>query len=140
VVCEATGSWERQLVGALASTGLPIVVVNPRQVRDFAKATGRLANTDRLDAEVIAHFAEAVHPDDLRRSQTAVAQCCLIRGVAPCLEADSRAAVARGLPRVAARASSTAASWCGTRYSFVAARSLALVSVPTRTRLALSPK
>ena len=43
--------------------GLPIVVVNPRQVRDFAKATGRLAKTDRLDAEVIAHFAEAVHPE-----------------------------------------------------------------------------
>src|SRR5438045_282859 len=63
VVCEATGGWERQLVGALAAAGLPIVVVNPRQVRDFAKATGRLAKTDRLDAEVIAHFAEAVHPE-----------------------------------------------------------------------------
>ena len=63
VVCEATGGWERQLVGALATAGLPIVVVNPRQVRDFAKATGRLAKTDRLDAEVIAHFAEAVHPE-----------------------------------------------------------------------------
>lgn len=63
VVCEATGGWERLLVGALASAGLPIVVVNPRQVRDFAKATGRLAKTDRLDAEVIAHFAEAVRPE-----------------------------------------------------------------------------
>lgn len=52
VVCEATGGCERVLVGALATARLPIVVVNPRQVRDFAKATGRLAKTDRLDAEV----------------------------------------------------------------------------------------
>src|SRR6266545_1332410 len=63
VVCEATGGWERLLVGALATAHLPIVVVNPRQVRDFAKATGRLAKTDRLDAEVIARFAEAVQPE-----------------------------------------------------------------------------
>jgi transposase len=63
VVCEATGGWERLLVGALAAARVPIVVVNPRQVRDFAKATGRLAKTDRLDAEVIAHFAEAVRPE-----------------------------------------------------------------------------
>jgi transposase len=63
LVCEATGGWERLLVGALAAARLPIVVVNPRQVRDFAKATGRLAKTDRLDAEVIARFAEAVRPE-----------------------------------------------------------------------------
>lgn len=63
VVCEATGGWERSLVGALATARLPSVVVNPRQVRDFAKATGRLAKTDRLDAEVSARFAEAVHPE-----------------------------------------------------------------------------
>src|SRR5919198_6513981 len=50
VVCEATGGWERLLVSALAAARLPIVVVNPRQVRDFAKATGRLAKTDELDA------------------------------------------------------------------------------------------
>jgi transposase len=62
IVCEATGGWERLVVGALAAACLPIVVVNPRQVRDFAKATGRLAKTDRLDAEVIARFAEAVRP------------------------------------------------------------------------------
>ena len=54
VVCEATGGSERLLVGARAAIRLPIVVVNPRQLRDFAKATGRLAKTDRLDAEVIA--------------------------------------------------------------------------------------
>lgn len=63
VVCEATGGWERLLVGALAAAHLPIVVVNPRQVRDFAKATGQLAKTDRLDAEIIAHFAAAVRPE-----------------------------------------------------------------------------
>ena len=48
--------------GALAAAALPVVVVNPRQVRDFAKATGRLAKTDALDAQVLAHFAEAVRP------------------------------------------------------------------------------
>ena len=73
IVCEATGGWERIVVGALAAARLPIVVVNPRQVRDFAKATGRLAKTDRLDAEVIARFAEAVHPEP-RALPTADAQ------------------------------------------------------------------
>jgi transposase len=71
VVCEATGGWERLLVGALAAARLPIVVVNPRQVRDFAKATGRLAKTDRLDAEVIARFAEAVQPQPRALPSTA---------------------------------------------------------------------
>lgn len=62
VVLEATGGLELPLVAALAAAGLPVVVVNPRQVRDFAKATGRLAKTDALDAQAIAHFAEAVRP------------------------------------------------------------------------------
>ena len=62
VVLESTGGLELPLAGALAAAGLPVVVVNPRQVRDFAKATGRLAKTDVLDARVIAHFAEAVRP------------------------------------------------------------------------------
>ena len=62
VVLEATGGLEMPLAGALAAGGLPVAVVNPRQVRDFAKATGRLAKTDTLDAQVIAHFAQAVHP------------------------------------------------------------------------------
>lgn len=47
---------------SLATAGLAVAVVNPRQARSFARATGRLANTDRIDAEVLAHFAEAVHP------------------------------------------------------------------------------
>jgi transposase len=62
VVLEATGGFEVVVAGALAAAGLPLVVVNPRQIRDFARATGRLAKTDRLDAEAIARFAEAVQP------------------------------------------------------------------------------
>ena len=62
VVLEATGNLEVPAVATLAAAGLPVVVVNPRQVRDFAKATGRLAKTDALDAQVLAHFAEAVRP------------------------------------------------------------------------------
>ncbi len=62
VVLEATGGLELELVGALAAAALPVVVVNPRQTRDFARATGTLAKTDALDAAVLAHFAEAVRP------------------------------------------------------------------------------
>ena len=63
IVLEATGGLEMPCVGALAEEGLPVVVMNPRQIRDFAKATGRLAKTDRIDARVIARFAEAVRPE-----------------------------------------------------------------------------
>lgn len=62
IVLEATGGLELPLTGALAAAGLPVVVVNPRQIRDFAKATGQLAKTDALDAAVLAQFAEAVRP------------------------------------------------------------------------------
>ncbi len=62
VVLEATGKLESAVASGLAVQGVPVVVVNPRQVRDFAKSTGRLAKTDTLDARVIAHFAEAVRP------------------------------------------------------------------------------
>ena len=62
VVLESTGGLESPLAGALAAASLPVVVVNPRQVRDFARATGRLAKTDALDAQILAHFAEAVRP------------------------------------------------------------------------------
>lgn len=62
VVLEASGGLEVPVVAALAEAGLPVAVVNPRQVRDFARATGKLAKTDRLDAVVLAHFAQAVHP------------------------------------------------------------------------------
>ena len=63
VLLEATGGLELPLVAALAAAALPVVVVNPRQVRDFARATGTLAKTDTLDAGVLAHFADAVRPE-----------------------------------------------------------------------------
>jgi transposase len=63
VVMEATGGFEVTVAAALAGAGLPLAVVNPRQIRDFARATGRLAKTDRLDAEAIALFAERVRPE-----------------------------------------------------------------------------
>jgi transposase len=62
IVLEATGGLEIPVVNALHAIGLPVVVVNPRQVRDFAKALGQLAKTDRLDARVLAHFAAAIKP------------------------------------------------------------------------------
>lgn len=63
VVLEATGGLEIPITGILAAAGVPVVVVNPRQVRDFAKATGRLAKTDALDAQTLAHFAEVLRPE-----------------------------------------------------------------------------
>ena len=63
IVVEATGGYERRLVTALGARGLPVVVVNPRQVRDFAKATGQLAKTDKIDAHVLADFGERVKPE-----------------------------------------------------------------------------
>jgi transposase len=63
VVLEATGGLETAAVGVLAERGLPVVVVNARQVRDFAKATGKLAKTDAIDARIIARFGEAVQPE-----------------------------------------------------------------------------
>jgi transposase len=63
LVLEATGGFERAIVAALAGAGLPVVVANPRQVRDFARATGQLAKTDAIDAAVLALFAERVRPE-----------------------------------------------------------------------------
>lgn len=62
IVLEATGGYERAVAASLASAKLPVAVVNPRQVRDFARAKGKLAKTDGIDAIVLAHFAEAVKP------------------------------------------------------------------------------
>ena len=59
VIMEASGGYERLIAAALGASGLPIAVVNPRQVRDFARSLGKLAKTDRIDAEVIAHFGQA---------------------------------------------------------------------------------
>ena len=63
VVAEATGGFEHAAIAALAAVGLPVVVATPRQVRDFARATGQLAKTDQLDAGILALFAERVRPD-----------------------------------------------------------------------------
>jgi len=62
IVLEATGGLERLVTSALATAGLPVVVVNPRQARDFARATGQLAKTDALDARALAHFADVIRP------------------------------------------------------------------------------
>lgn len=63
VLFEATGGWEMNAVRHLAAKRLPLVVINPRQVRDFAKATGQLAKTDAIDARILARFGEAVRPE-----------------------------------------------------------------------------
>ncbi len=63
VVLEATGGYESAVVGALMAASLPVVVVNPRQARDFARAKNRLAKTDKIDAQVLADFGEAVRPE-----------------------------------------------------------------------------
>lgn len=80
LVVEATGGLETCLVGELASS-VPVAVVNPRQVRDFAKAIGRLAKTDRIDAQVLAHFAQAVRPAvrPLKSEETQVLAAMVVR-------------------------------------------------------------
>ena len=62
VICEATGGWERPIVAALHAAGQPVSVVNPRQVRDFARGRGRRAKTDRIDAQMLAEFGAANTP------------------------------------------------------------------------------
>jgi transposase len=66
VVMEATGGYETAVATALVGSGLRVAVVNPRQIRDFAKATGRLAKNDRIDAQVIAAFGQAIEPEIVR--------------------------------------------------------------------------
>lgn len=63
ILLEATGGLQIRAAGELAAAGLPVAVVNPRQVRDFARATGLLAKTNRLDAQILARFAAAVQPE-----------------------------------------------------------------------------
>lgn len=63
IVLEASGGFELEVVAALATAQLPIVVTNPRRVRNFARATGRLAKTDKLDAQLLAQFASALRPE-----------------------------------------------------------------------------
>ena len=63
IVLEATGGYERALVGTLSLAALPVTIVNPARVREFAKATGRLAKTDAVDAAVLAEFADRLRPE-----------------------------------------------------------------------------
>jgi len=81
IVVEATGGLQTPLVVALAEAKLPVVVVNPRQVRYFAKALGRLAKTDSIDAAVLVHFIEAVRPEQrvLPDSETRQLEVLLLR-------------------------------------------------------------
>jgi transposase len=81
IVLEATGGYELAVTAALLAAGLPVAVVNPRQVRDFARSLGKLAKTDRIDAAVLARFAEAVRPEvrPLPDEQTHQLQGLLVR-------------------------------------------------------------
>jgi transposase len=89
VVVEATGGVQRAVVATLAAAGLPVVVVNPRAVRDFAKGIGQFAKTDALDAALLAHFAQAVRP--------------ALRPLAPAAQAELAALVERRRQLVAMR-------------------------------------
>ena len=81
IVLEASGGYEAAVVAALSNASLPVIVVNPRQVRDFAKATGRLAKTDRIDALVLAQFAQAIKPEvrELKDEHTQQLEALLAR-------------------------------------------------------------
>jgi transposase len=81
VVVEATGGLEVPLVRALQKVQIPVAVVNPRQIRDFARASGRLAKTDKLDAEILAHFAQTMRPEPrlLSDAQTQVLDALVTR-------------------------------------------------------------
>jgi transposase len=81
VIVEATGGLERTLVAILAAAALPVIVVNPRQVRDFAKATGQLAKTDSIDASMLALFGQRVRPEmrQLPDDETQALEALLVR-------------------------------------------------------------
>src|SRR5256884_424148 len=83
IVLEATGGYQGPLVAALVAAALPVVVVNPRHIRAFAQAVGILAKTDRIDARVIAHFAEAVKPAPRPLPDAATQELAALIGVAP---------------------------------------------------------
>src|SRR5262249_33933089 len=105
IVLEAPGGLERRAVAALAGAGLPVVAVNPRQVRDFAKAVGRLAKTDAIDAGVLALFAERIRPQQrpLRDEETQELEALVVRrrqGVDMITAEKNRLSAARPSKRV----------------------------------------
>lgn len=109
VVMEASGGYETQAASAMAAAGLRLAVVNPRQIRDFAKAMGRLAKTDRIDAHVIAAFGEAVDPQivGLPDEQTLELQALVSRRsqlVAMRVQESNRLTVMKGSMRSQLRA------------------------------------
>ncbi len=81
IVLEATGGYEMAVTAGLVSAGLPVAVINPRQARDFAKSIGKLAKTDKIDAAMLARFADAIRPEprSLPDEQTQVLQATLVR-------------------------------------------------------------
>ena len=103
VAMEATGGYEMPLAASLGAAGLPVAIVNPRQVRDFAKATGKLAKTDVLDAQVLALFAQRVQPTPRPLAQTQVQEMAALVGrrrqVLEMLVAE-RQRLGRAMPRV----------------------------------------
>lgn len=78
IIIEATGGLERAVVSAMAEAGLPVVVINPRQTREFARATGRLAKTDEIDADDLAFFGEAIRPEVRPLPDAAVEKLCAL--------------------------------------------------------------
>ena len=78
---EATGGLEVEVTAAIAAAGLGVAVINPRQARDFAQSLGKLAKTDKIDAAILAHFAEAIRPEvrSLPDEQTLQLQALLTR-------------------------------------------------------------
>jgi transposase len=81
IILEATGGLETLVASHLGAAGLPVCVINPRQARDFAKASGQLAKTDGVDADVLAHFGEALQPPlrELRSTETQLLEALLTR-------------------------------------------------------------
>lgn len=97
LICEATGGYEQPLLAALHAAHVPVTLVNPRQVRDFARASGRLAKTDALDAAVLAHYGQAFQPAATRpRTVTQQRLACLVTRrqelLTLCLQEQHRAA------------------------------------------------
>ena len=98
IIVESSGKLKQELVVVLAEAKLPVVVVNPRQVRDFAKATGVLAKTDRIDAHVLARFGEAVKPEVRELPDEQARRPDGARGASPSVASDA----AGGAPPAAA--------------------------------------
>ena len=106
VVCEATGGWERPVVAALQAAHIPVAIVNPRQVRDFARGRGRRAKTDRIDAQMLAQFGVANQPTptpEPNATQVELAAWVTRREQLQAMLSAERARQIPGLPKTIAR-------------------------------------